>query len=203
MDEQGHVRLGLDEAEGDQVGGKATVPSARRLLEIIHGAVQPANQIWASEVDEASGLATIDRLCQSIVEESILDIELVDRPGPGEGENRLNGGELDDEAGGLIVVHFGILSEAPKDPTSLVAVVEPSKVSLCRKIHLSVTTLVPGGRGTRSQVWLASKIMYSSMARHQWGSTRAARTKEGTGEGAEAALTVRTSRSTERKTPAE
>jgi hypothetical protein len=48
----------------------------------------------------------------------------VDRlvPGEGEGEDNPNGGELDDEAEGLALVHFGALSEAPKDPTSFVAI---------------------------------------------------------------------------------
>jgi hypothetical protein len=56
--------------------------------------------------------------------EGILDIELMDRPVPGEGEGEdgSNGGELDDEAEGLVVVHSGALGEAPKDPTGLVAV---------------------------------------------------------------------------------
>jgi hypothetical protein len=69
-------------------------------------------------------LAAIDSLRQSAVEEGILDIKLMDRPVPreGVGEDGLNGGELDNEAKGLIVVHFGTMGEAPKDPTGLVAV---------------------------------------------------------------------------------
>jgi hypothetical protein len=39
MDEHGHVLFGLVEAEGDQVGGEATVPCPWRLLEAIEGAV--------------------------------------------------------------------------------------------------------------------------------------------------------------------
>jgi hypothetical protein len=42
--------------------------------------------------------------------------------GEGEGEDDKNGGELDDKAEGLVVVYSGELSEAPKDPTGLVAV---------------------------------------------------------------------------------
>jgi hypothetical protein len=58
------------------------------------------------------------------LEEGILDAELMDRPVPGEGEGEdgANGGELDDEAEGLVVVHSGALGEASKDPTSLIAV---------------------------------------------------------------------------------
>jgi hypothetical protein len=43
-------------------------------------------------------------------------------PGEGEGEDDSNGGELDDGAEGLIVVHSRALGEASKDPTSLVAI---------------------------------------------------------------------------------
>ena len=56
------------------------------------------------------------------MEEGILDIELMDRPVAGEGEDDANSGELDDMAEGLVVVHVGALGEAPKDPTGLVAV---------------------------------------------------------------------------------
>jgi hypothetical protein len=58
------------------------------------------------------------------VEEGILDVKLMDRLGAreGEGEDCVNGGELDDGAEGLVVVHSGALGETPKDPTGLVAV---------------------------------------------------------------------------------
>jgi hypothetical protein len=77
-----------------------------------------------SGVEEASALATVDSLHQSVVEEGILDVELMDRlaSGDGEGEDGSNGGELDDGAEGLIVVYFEALSETPKNPTALVVV---------------------------------------------------------------------------------
>jgi hypothetical protein len=58
------------------------------------------------------------------MKEGVLDIELVDRPVPGEGggEDGVGGGEHDDGAEGLIVVHTGALGEAPKNPAGLVAV---------------------------------------------------------------------------------
>ena len=123
VDEEGRVRLGLDKADGGQVGSEATVPGPRHLLEAIEGAVQPADQIRTGFVDEAGGLAAVDSLRQSAVEEGILDVELMNRPVPG--ENGANSGELDDRAEGLVVVHAGALSEAPKDPTGLVAVEGP------------------------------------------------------------------------------
>jgi hypothetical protein len=77
-----------------------------------------------SFVDETGGLAALDSLRQSAVEEGILDVKLMDRPVPGEGEGEYgaNSGELDDGAEGLVVVHSGALGEAPKDLTGLVAV---------------------------------------------------------------------------------
>jgi hypothetical protein len=58
------------------------------------------------------------------MKEGVLDVELVDRPvpGEGEGEDSVDGGELDDEAESLIVVHAGSLGETPKNLASLVAV---------------------------------------------------------------------------------
>jgi hypothetical protein len=66
-------------------------------------------------------------------------------------------------------------------------------LNLCLKIHLPVTTLVPMGQETRSQVLLAIKaVNSSSMARRQFGSVGVARTEDGTGDkvGAEVADTV-------------
>jgi hypothetical protein len=91
---------------------------------------------------------------------NIFDIELMNSPvsGEGEGENGLKCGELDDGADGLVVVNSGALGEAPKDPTNLVAIKGAIRGQLvAKKIHLSVIIFVPGGRGTRSKVWLASR----------------------------------------------
>jgi hypothetical protein len=74
MDEQGHVRLGLDEAEGDQVGDEVNVPSPQYLLESVQRAIQPIDLVRASGFNEASGLATLDRLDQSAMEKDIFDI---------------------------------------------------------------------------------------------------------------------------------
>jgi hypothetical protein len=58
------------------------------------------------------------------MEEGILDIELMDRPilGKGEEEDGSNDGELNDGAEGLGVLHFRALAEAPRDPTGLIVV---------------------------------------------------------------------------------
>jgi hypothetical protein len=74
-----------------------------------------------SDVNETGGLAAIVRLRQGAMEEAILNIELMDRPVPGEGEGEdgANGGELYDGAEGLVVVHSGALGEAPKTQRAL------------------------------------------------------------------------------------
>jgi hypothetical protein len=57
------------------------------------------------------------------VQEGVLDIELVNWPGASEGqrEHRADGGRLHNRAEGLVVVDSGALSEAPKNPASLVS----------------------------------------------------------------------------------
>jgi hypothetical protein len=103
--EHRHVRLGLDEVDGGQVGGEATVPHMRRLFEAVQGAVQPVNQIRTSDIDKAGGLAVVDSLYRSVVEEGILDVELMDRlvAGDGEGADGSNGGKLNDVIEGLVI----------------------------------------------------------------------------------------------------
>jgi Flp pilus assembly protein TadD len=58
-----------------------------------------------------------------------------------------------------------------------------AELNLCLEIHLSVTTLEPTRRGTRSKVLLVIKASYSSsMAQRQDGSARAAWMKVSTRE---------------------
>jgi hypothetical protein len=73
------------------------------------------------------------------MKEGVLDVELVDRAvlGEGEGEDDVDGGELDDGAEGLIVVHTGALGEAPKDPAGLVAVEGAIRSHLVAKLSLT------------------------------------------------------------------
>jgi hypothetical protein len=62
-----------------------------------------------------------------------------------------------------------------------------------------VISLVSGGCDTKYQMWLASRTTYSSIAQRQWGTARAARVEEGTGEasgGVAVMLAARISRST-------
>jgi hypothetical protein len=82
--------------------------------------IQSADQIRTSGINEVGGLIVLVCLRQSAIEEGILDIEQMDRPVPR--EDGSNGGELDNVAEGLIVVHSCTLGEASKDPTGLIAV---------------------------------------------------------------------------------
>ena len=58
------------------------------------------------------------------MEESILDVQLMNRPrtGQSQSENNSDSGRFDNRAESLIVVDAGPLSESPKNPTSLVMI---------------------------------------------------------------------------------
>jgi hypothetical protein len=118
------------------------------LLEAVEGLVEPAHQLRVGGVNEASGLRAVDGLGEGVMEEDVLDVELVHGPTPGDSQSQHSpdDGRLDDGAEGLVVVHPRALSEPPEDPMSLVyRSREPSALSLCLKIHLSVITLAPRG----------------------------------------------------------
>ena len=57
------------------------------------------------------------------MEESILHVELMDRPVPRvcQGEDSANGGWFDDRDEGLVVINTEALCKSAKDPTSLVS----------------------------------------------------------------------------------
>jgi hypothetical protein len=80
IDEQRGVRLGLYKAKGHQVGGKAVVPSSRLLLQTVERLMEPAHQVGVDGVDKSCGLGAVDRLRESVVKESVLDVELVHGP---------------------------------------------------------------------------------------------------------------------------
>jgi hypothetical protein len=117
-----------------------------------------------SGINEANGLATVDSLRQSAMEEGILVVELMDCPvlGEGEGEDGADGGELDDGAEGLIIVHSGVLGEAPNDLVGLVAVEGVVRSQLVAKEplagdHISARWMrhqVPGVVGQQGHVLL-------------------------------------------------
>jgi hypothetical protein len=96
MDEQRGVRLGLHKAKGHQVGGKAVVPSSRRLLQTVEGLVESVHQVGVGRVDESCGLGAVNRLKESVVKKSVLDVEPVHGPAPRErqSEHGADGGGL-------------------------------------------------------------------------------------------------------------
>jgi hypothetical protein len=128
------------------------VPHSRCLLQVEEGLVEPAQQLRVRGVNEADGLRAVDGLKECAMEEGVLNVELVHGPTPGNSysQHSLYSGRLDDGADGLIVVHPGVLSEAPEDPMSLVLIK--------RAIHLEPVLEDPlasddiGPRRQRNQV---------------------------------------------------
>jgi hypothetical protein len=146
-EEQGHVRLGFDEALRTQEGGEATVPSPR-----VEGLVELADHVGVSRVDKPNGLSAVDRLCQGVVEEGVLHVELVDRPVPAQSESRNSpdGGRLDHRTEGFVVVDPRTLGEAPKQIAGLVPLQRPVGVQLQLEDPFPGDHV--GAMGTRHQV---------------------------------------------------
>jgi hypothetical protein len=92
------------------------------LLEAVEGPVEPADHVRARAVHEPHPLTAIDGLVDCAVQEGVLDVELVNWPGASKGqrEHRADSGRLHNRVEGLIVVDSGALSEAPRNPASLV-----------------------------------------------------------------------------------
>jgi hypothetical protein len=117
-----------------------------------------------SRVNEVSELAVVDRLGEGAVEQDVLDIQLVHRLAPEEGQSQhgANGGGLHDEAESLIVVHTGALGEPTKDPACLVPVQRAIRLELVledplARHHIDSTWSwyqVPGVVGQQSLVLL-------------------------------------------------
>ena len=62
------------------MGGEATVPSPRGLLEAIERFVEAADVVQAGAVNETSRLRTIDRNIECPVEKGIVDVKLMNGP---------------------------------------------------------------------------------------------------------------------------
>jgi hypothetical protein len=97
--------------------------------------VQATDQVSVSMVGEARRLAAEDCLGESVVDEGIFHIELLNRPGTGDSnsEHHANSGRFYSWAEGLIVVDSGALSETPKDPMGLVVIKGPINTELVRE----------------------------------------------------------------------
>jgi hypothetical protein len=84
--EQGGVRLGLHEPKSLQEGSEPRVPSLGCLLEPVERFVEPADQVRTRRIHETGRLTAVDCLSQSAMEEGILDIQLMHRPGAPESQ---------------------------------------------------------------------------------------------------------------------
>jgi hypothetical protein len=149
--------------------------------------VQVIDQVRVSRVSEACGLAVEDRLKESAMEEDIFYVEMLNGPGTGDNssKHRVNSGRFYNRAEGLVVVDSAALSETPKDPTGLIAIKCPVSIELVREGPLA-----------GDNVGALRALYSSSIAARQWGSTSAARTEEGIGDGvSEEVAVVRTRRS--------
>jgi hypothetical protein len=80
-DEQGGVRLGLNESQSEEVCGKPAVPSPGSLLLPVEGLVEAADPVRLRGINKSRRLAAVDCLRESTMQERVLDIKLVDRPG--------------------------------------------------------------------------------------------------------------------------
>jgi hypothetical protein len=85
-------------------------------------------------VNEADRLRAVDGLGECAMEEGILDVKLAHGPtlGDSQSQHSPDSNRLDDGAEGLVVVHPGVLSEFPEDPTGFV----PIKRAICLELVL-------------------------------------------------------------------
>ena len=76
-----------------------------------------------SWIHKAGWLLAVNRLVKGAVEESILDVKLMNRPGAGsgDGENSTDGRRLDHWTEGLVIVDAVLLGEAANYPARFIA----------------------------------------------------------------------------------
>jgi hypothetical protein len=131
-DEEWCVRFCFNEPQRGQVCGEPAILGLGSLLQSVYGLVQAANQLWFGWIGEARGLTAEDCLTEGVVEEGVLHIELLNRPGArwGESEHCADGGRFHNRVESLIVVHPRAPSEAPNNPVSLAVVESPIEEEL-------------------------------------------------------------------------
>jgi hypothetical protein len=89
------------------------------------------DQVRVSRATEARGLAAEDYLRESVVEEGIFHVEVLNGPVMGDNSGK-HSGRFYNRVESLIVVDSGALSETPEDPTGLVAIKGPISTELVR-----------------------------------------------------------------------
>ena len=135
--------------------GKTTVPGTGSLLQDI---------IRARAANKTSRLHIINRFVEGAMQESILDIKLMNRPILRESncEHCANGSRLDHGTEGLIKINSKTLSETSKNPTSL--------LSLKRTISTILMAINPlvghniGSRGTRTNSHVLNQLLFFSLS---------------------------------------
>ena len=80
VDEEGGIRLRLDEAQARDMADKTIEPRPRCLTEAVERAREEADVVGSLWIDEPSGLLAVHLFLQVAVEECIGDIKLVRRP---------------------------------------------------------------------------------------------------------------------------
>jgi hypothetical protein len=120
-----------------------------------------------------------ESLIQVAVKECVLHIQLVDEPlaRGRDAEDDPNGGRLDNEAKGLVVIDALALGEAADHPASLVASQGAIGVELMPKDPFAGDHVGTGWTGvdwgTRRQVLVSTSALCSSaIASRHWGSAR-------------------------------
>jgi hypothetical protein len=167
------------------------VPSLRCLLQAVEG-LETAHHLRESRVNEADGLGVVDRFGEGAMDEGVLDVELIHRLAPVDGQSQHNSNDsgLYDRVESLIVVHPRALGEPLKDPTNLVSVQRAFCLELVLEDPLAGHHISPWRLWYKSHVLLDNIASYSSIARCQWESASALQTEVETGDRAgEAAAT--------------
>jgi hypothetical protein len=126
--EHGGVGLGLNKSQSKEVRGEPVVPSPGHLFQPVERLVEAVDPVRLHGINKPCRLATVDYLWESTMQEHVLHIKLVDRPGRWVKPRRTQ----------RALYHSRVSSE----------------LNLCLKIHFLVTTLEPVEWGTRSQVLL-------------------------------------------------
>jgi len=103
-------------------------------------------------INKTCGLGAVDCLAEGAMQESILDVELMNRPilRESHGQNSANSCRLDDWAESLIIINTGALCEATKHRASLVSVERAVSMKLVMKNPLAGDDV--GAEGTWNKV---------------------------------------------------
>ena len=80
VDEEGGIRLRLDEAQARDMADKTIEPRPQCLTEAVERAREEADVVGSCVVDEAGRLLTVDPFLKIAVQKGVGDVKLVRRP---------------------------------------------------------------------------------------------------------------------------